>query len=45
MRQMRHLLIHYFNPLHLYCRLCDFGLAPNQARRLSGAYERIFFRR
>ena len=45
MRQMRRFLTHYFNPLHVYCRLCDFGLAPGRARRVCGAYERLFFRR
>lgn len=45
MRHMRRLLVHLLNPLHVYCRLRDCGLGPERARRLCGAYERIFFRR
>jgi len=35
---------HYFNPLHVYCRLRDIGLGSTGARRLCRAYERFFFR-
>ena len=36
---------HYFNPLHVYCRLRDLGLAKGPASFLCKFYERIIFRR
>jgi len=44
MRQLRHSLRHLLNPLHVYCRLVDTGLARPRALRLSRAYERFLFR-
>ncbi len=35
---------HYMNPLHIYCRLIDLGLAKNTAMFLCRIYERSFFR-
>jgi hypothetical protein len=35
---------HYLNPLHIYCRLRDFGLSQYQATALCKFYEKIFFR-
>ena len=42
MRFVRSYLQHRFNPLHVYCRLCDYGLSTKAAIRLSSAYERIY---
>jgi len=36
---------HYFNPLHVYCRLRDLGLGKGSACFLCTLYERIIFRR
>ena len=38
-------LRHLLNPLHVYCRLKDAGLAEGAARRLCLAYERVLYRR
>ncbi|MDO9632814.1 MAG: hypothetical protein Q7I92_13030 [Humidesulfovibrio sp.] len=45
MRYMRCQLQHLLNPLHLYCRLQQAGLAEPLARRLCKAYERSVYRR
>jgi hypothetical protein len=34
---------HMTNPLHVYCRLIDFGLSSGISRRLSVFYERHFY--
>ena len=34
---------HVANPLHIYCRLIDFGVSQGFSRRLGVAYERYFF--
>jgi len=26
---------HYLNPLHIYCRLCDMGIAKDKAKKFS----------
>lgn len=44
MKNMRCHLQHLFNPLHIYCRLQQAGLAEALARRLCEAYERVFYR-
>ncbi|MBU1228548.1 MAG: hypothetical protein KKA55_07475 [Proteobacteria bacterium] len=44
MKNMRYHLQHLFNPLHIYCRLQQAGLAEGLARRLCEAYERVFYR-
>lgn len=36
------LLQHTFNPLHIYCRLCDSGLPHAVAVKVSSAYERFY---
>ncbi|MBN2140237.1 MAG: hypothetical protein JW718_04460 [Desulfovibrionaceae bacterium] len=36
---------HVFNPLHVYCRLCDFGLRRPTAIRICSAYEQLLFNR
>lgn len=43
MTAIKSFLQHLFNPLHLYCRLRDFGLAPAFAVRVSSAYERYIY--
>lgn len=45
MNTMRRQLQHFFNPLHVYCRLQQAGLAEPLARRLCKAYERAVYRR
>ena len=37
-------LKHYFNPLHIYCRLRDMGIAKQSAMSLCRIYERSIFR-
>ncbi|SNR75654.1 hypothetical protein SAMN04488503_1063 [Humidesulfovibrio mexicanus] len=44
-RTMRLRLQHLLNPLHLYCRLVEAGVARSLARRMSRAYERALYRR
>jgi len=34
---------HIANPLHVYCRLVDFGMSTRFSRRLSTIYERCFY--
>ena len=34
---------HYLNPLHVYCRLRDLGLAKSPAAFLCRIYERTIF--
>ena len=36
---------HYLNPLHIYCRLRDLGLAKSPAAFLCRIYERAIFNR
>lgn len=35
---------HYMNPLHIYCRLRDFGLGKEKALSICTFYERLIFR-
>ena len=35
-------LQHRFNPLHVYCRLRDYGISSRFAIRVSSAYERFY---
>ena len=37
-------LKHYFNPLHIYCRLRDMGIAKGWAMSLCQIYGRSIFR-
>jgi len=41
---MSHKLQHYLNPLHVYCRMRDMGIAKDTALYLSRVYERAVFR-
>lgn len=41
MKNFRLLLQHMFNPLHVFCRLRDCGLAAPTAQKLTRAYVRI----
>lgn len=45
MEYVRCQLQHLLNPLHLYCRLQQAGLAGSLARRFCEAYERAVYRR
>lgn len=45
MRQIRDFMQHMFNPLHVYCRLKDMGVAAPTAHRVTRAYERLVWRR
>lgn len=42
MHMFKAYLQHRFNPLHIYCRMCDYGLPVRVAHRLSTAYERLY---
>ena len=44
MRTLHRHLQHLLNPLHLYCRLMQAGLAQPVARRLCLVYERTVYR-
>ncbi len=35
-------LQHHFNPLHVYCRLRDWGISSRLASRFSSFYERFY---
>lgn len=35
-------LRHHLNPLHLYCRLMDFGFNKLMATRICGFYTRLY---
>ncbi len=43
-RRIKNALQHRLNPLHLYCRLCEFGLPTALARSISAGYERALYR-
>lgn len=43
MARIRNAIQHVFNPLHVYCRLKDFGLPGPVAKRVCRAYERFLF--
>lgn len=45
MHSLRRHLQHLLNPLHLYCRLKEAGLAEPLARRFCQAWERTLYRR
>ncbi len=44
MRRIKNYLQHRLNPVHMYCRLVDFGLARKNARRMCFVYERLIYR-
>ncbi len=44
MRRFRSAMQHMLNPLHMYCRLKDFGIAAPAAKRMCRAYERYIYR-
>ena len=35
---------HVMNPLHVYCRLIDFGMSVGFSRRIGVTYEKYFHR-
>lgn len=39
---LRNLLQHRLNPLHIYSRLVDWGMGKEKAKRRCAAYERIY---
>jgi hypothetical protein len=41
---MKRILQHYLNPLHIYCRLRDLGMAKGPAIFLCRIYEFAIFR-
>lgn len=44
MFRLRMAVQHFFNPLHMYCRLKDFGLAGPTAHKMCRVYERLIYR-
>ena len=38
-------LEHKFNPLHVYCRMVDFGIDKKYARRIAKLYETHIYRK
>lgn len=44
MTRLRRALQHMLNPLHIYCRLREFGVGSLKAQRVCGAYERFVYR-
>ena len=42
MRFFKSYIQHRFNPLHVYCRLRDYGLSSRVAIRITSAYERVY---
>jgi len=42
MKLFKAYLQHRLNPLHVYCRLRDYGLSSHFAIRVSHAYERFY---
>lgn len=43
MRNLRHYLQHRFNPLHVFCRLRNVGMAKTVAIKMCSAYERFLY--
>jgi hypothetical protein len=43
MNSLRNFLQHKLNPVHMYCRLMDFGLDKVRARKMCSVYERYFY--
>jgi hypothetical protein len=44
MFRLRMAVQHFFNPLHMYCRLKDMGLAGPTAHKMCRVYERLIYR-
>lgn len=44
MRTIRLYFQHFFNPLHVYCRLREIGMQSNTAHRVCIVYERLVYR-
>jgi hypothetical protein len=44
MNWLKNSLQHLLNPVHMYCRLMDFGMTKTRARRMCAVYERVFYR-
>jgi hypothetical protein len=44
MKRFRNYLQHRLNPVHMYCRLVDIGVACESARRVCSVYERFIYR-
>lgn len=42
MRFFKSYIQHRFNPLHVYCRLRDYGVSSRAAIRITSAYERVY---
>ena len=41
-RTLRNYLQHKLNPVHIYCRLRDFGFGIAKARRVTTVYARLY---
>lgn len=43
MKNLRDMLQHHLNPLHVYCRLRSIGMNGPMARKVSNCYERLVY--
>lgn len=44
MQCIKSLMQHYFNPLHVYCRLRDIGMKGSITRHMCSVYERYVYK-
>jgi len=44
MKPFKRFLQHYFNPLHVYCRMREVGLAVPLSMAMCSVYERFLYR-
>lgn len=41
---MRNFIQHWFNPIHIFCRLKDMGLPKGKAMQFCSIYERFVYK-
>ena len=41
---MKEALRHFFNPLHVYCRLKERGMEAERAKRICSMYQKVYTR-
>ena len=45
MIRLRNIVQHFGNPLHVFCRLKDFGISAVTAHKISLVYERYLYKK